>query len=273
MANTVGGSDVSLLLDPQIRDWVLFPITLVMVLVGVLRVNVVQLLQSPPKRQKKENVRETSAILRGGALRQTAQHSPLPPAYFLPLARQLATNLEEGAFLKDKPKDTTQGPSAPPNPLSDPAAMEGMMSGMKTQMVMMVPQMVIMGWINFFFQGFVLINLPFPLPATSGFKSLLQRGIQTPDMDVRWVSSLSWYFLNFFGLNGLLRLLVGGDDGVVDPMAAMSPMTPMMPTGPGAPDASKAHKAEAENIRFAESVYKWVGDDVETRVLSRYGMK
>ena len=131
----VSGRSVSLLLDPQIRDWVLFPITLVMVLVGVLRVNVVQLLQSPPKRQKKENVRETSAILRGGALRQTAQHSPLPPAYFLPLARQLATNLEEGTFLKDKPKDATQGPSAPPNPLSDPAAMEGMMSGMKTQMV------------------------------------------------------------------------------------------------------------------------------------------
>lgn len=34
--------------------------------------------------------------------------------------------------------------------------MDGMMAGMKTQMVMMVPQMVIMGWINFFFQGFVL---------------------------------------------------------------------------------------------------------------------
>jgi hypothetical protein len=32
--------------------------------------------------------------------------------------------------------------------------MDGMMAGMKTQMV--VPQMVIMGWINFFFQGFVL---------------------------------------------------------------------------------------------------------------------
>jgi hypothetical protein len=34
--------------------------------------------------------------------------------------------------------------------------MDGMMAGMKAQMVMMVPQMVIMGWINFFFQGFVL---------------------------------------------------------------------------------------------------------------------
>lgn len=38
--------------------------------------------------------------------------------------------------------------------------MDGMMAGMKTQMVMMVPQMVIMGWINFFFQGFVLSECP-----------------------------------------------------------------------------------------------------------------
>lgn len=56
-----------------------------------------------------------------------------------------------------------------------------------------------------------LVKLPFPL--TLGFKSMLQRGIETPDMDVRWVSSLSWYFLNFFGLNGLYRMILGGDNG------------------------------------------------------------
>jgi hypothetical protein len=54
------------------------------------------------------------------------------------------------------------------------------------------------------------VKLPFPL--TLGFKSMLQRGIETPDMDVRWVSSLSWYFLNFFGLNGLYRLILGSDN-------------------------------------------------------------
>ncbi len=42
---------------------------------------------------------------------------------------------------------------------------------------------------------------------------MLQRGIETPDMDVRWVSSLSWYFLNFFGLNGLYRIILGSDNG------------------------------------------------------------
>jgi len=34
--------------------------------------------------------------------------------------------------------------------------MDGMMAGMRTQMVMMVPQMIVMGWINFFFEGFIL---------------------------------------------------------------------------------------------------------------------
>jgi hypothetical protein len=58
--------------------------------------------------------------------------------------------------------------------------------------------------------SFLSVKLPFPL--TLGFKSMLQRGIETQDMDVRWVSSLSWYFLNFFGLNGLYRMILGGDN-------------------------------------------------------------
>lgn len=51
--------------------------------------------------------------------------------------------------------------------MTDPAAMDGMMSGMKTQMVMMVPQMLIMGWINFFFQGFVVGTLSLYVSAYS----------------------------------------------------------------------------------------------------------
>lgn len=56
------------------------------------------------------------------------------------------------------------------------------------------------------------VKLPFPV--TLGFKSMLQRGIETLDMDVRWVSSLSWYFLNFFGLNGLYKIILGDPTGI-----------------------------------------------------------
>jgi ER membrane protein complex subunit 3 len=88
-------------------------------------------------------------------LRATSSNSPLPFSFYRTISQNLSKAFAEGTYLKDGPPKG-DSPSAPPNPLSDPAAMDGMMAGMKTQMVMMVPQMVIMGWINFFFQGFVL---------------------------------------------------------------------------------------------------------------------
>lgn len=104
------------------------------------------------------------ALARSQILRATASHSPLPPAYYNPISQHLANAFAAGTYLKDGPPKGGDAPSAPPNPITDPAAMDGMMSGMKTQMVMMVPQMVIMGWINFFFQGFVLSASSFVNP-------------------------------------------------------------------------------------------------------------
>ncbi|KAH8118592.1 transmembrane protein [Phellopilus nigrolimitatus] len=265
---------VSLFLDPQIRDWVLFPITLVMILVGVLRHNVALLLQSAPKKLSRAATREQRALLRAQILRESATSSPVPPAFYTSLSAHLARAFETGAYLKDGPPadGASAAPAAAaPNPLTDPGAMDGMMAGMKTQAVMMVPQMVLMGWINFFFQGFVLIQLPFPL--TLGFKAMLQRGIETPDMDVRWVSSLSWYFLNFFGLNGLYRLILGNDNAAdASRDAAMSPYANMASAAPAQPqDYSKLFKSERDNLALAEGLYSWSGADVELRVLRKYG--
>lgn len=104
---------------------------------------------------------------------------------------------------------------------------------------------------------------------------MLQRGIETPDMDVRWVSSLSWYFLNFFGLNGLYRLLLGSDNAAAQRADALSPYANANPAGgatPGAPqDFGKLFKAEKDNLALAEGLYKWSGADVENRILCKYG--
>lgn len=62
---------------------------------------------------------------------------------------------ETGQFLKEPDKKG----QAQPNPMTDPAAMEGMMGMMKGNMTMMVPQTLIMGWINAFFSGFVVSKL------------------------------------------------------------------------------------------------------------------
>ncbi|KAJ7904404.1 integral membrane protein DUF106-domain-containing protein [Mycena olivaceomarginata] len=261
---------VSLYLDPQIRDWVLFPITLVMILVGILRHYIVLLLQSPPKALPREALREQRALTRSQVLRSSAANSPIPPTYYKTISRHLSEAFEAGTYLKDGPPKEGEAPKPPPNPISDPAAMDGMMAGMKTQMVMMVPQMVIMGWINFFFQGFVL-STKITVPTHFGLQVDAAARIETPDMDVRWVSSLSWYFLNFFGLNGLYRLILGGDNSA-DSSRDMTASPFAAPQAPGqAQDYNKLFKAEKDNLQFSEGVYSWVGEGVEDRVLGRYG--
>jgi len=36
-------------------------------------------------------------------------------------------------------------------------------------------------------------------------------------------------------------------------------------------DFNKLLKAERDHLEFAEGVHKWIGDDIETRILKRYG--
>ena len=68
-----------------------------------------------------------------------------------------------------------------------------------------------------------LVKLPFPL--TPRFKTMLQSGVDTRDMDVTWVSSLSWYFLNLFGLGSVFALILGDNNGNVIYMLAMTKNT------------------------------------------------
>lgn len=56
-----------------------------------------------------------------------------------------------------KDPDAAGKPAA--NPMSDPAGMDQMMNMLKGNMAMIVPQTLIMGWINAFFSGFVISRL------------------------------------------------------------------------------------------------------------------
>lgn len=194
----------------------------------------------------------------------------------------MQTAFQKGEYLKD-PENRGQPPA---NPLTDPGGMDQMMNMMKGNMVMFIPQTVIMGWINFFFSGFVLrtsfhhtnaVKLPFPL--TIRFKSMLQSGVNTPDLDVRWVSSISWYFLNLFGLRGIYALILGDDNGsppfdrltIAAESSAMMPQMGMNPaagqTNPlAAQDPDKLFQAEAENLELVQ--HEWILDGVEERLVN-----
>lgn len=108
------------------------------------------LLQTTPKKQDLPKIRQQRSLVRGVNLRTNA--NVLSPSAFQARKSYMVQAYQEGKFLADpesrgKPR---------PNPMSDPAAMEGMMGMMKGNMAMMVPQSLIMGWINAFFSGFVI---------------------------------------------------------------------------------------------------------------------
>jgi hypothetical protein len=103
-----------------------------------------------PKKQDLSSIREQRSLLRGINLRANA--NAISPASFKTRRDYLVNAYESGAFLKEPDKKG----QAPPNPMTDPAAMDGMMGMMKGNMAMIVPQTLIMGWINAFFSGFVI---------------------------------------------------------------------------------------------------------------------
>lgn len=90
------------------------------------------------------------ALGRAQLLRQNANH--IPRSAFENRKKFMQAAFQKGEYLKD-PEHRGQPPA---NPLTDPGGMDQMMNMMKGNMVMFIPQTVIMGWINFFFSGFVL---------------------------------------------------------------------------------------------------------------------
>ncbi|KAG0500361.1 hypothetical protein HPP92_000433 [Vanilla planifolia] len=138
-----------LVLDTAIRDWVLVPLSVVMVLIGILRYFVGKLMRSFQTPDEKK-VREGQLILRARNLR--AAGGFIPGKSFRS-RRFYYTNEENGLLFV--PKGQAQNPQA--QMFSDPNMAMDMM---KKNLSMIIPQSLTFAWVNFFFSGFVAAKYP-----------------------------------------------------------------------------------------------------------------
>jgi hypothetical protein len=113
-------------------------------------------LATPPKKLEKPAMREQRSLARGMTLKNN--YHVLSKRSFDSRRDVLIPGFESGAFLKDPER---KGQPAP-NPLTDPGAMDGMMGMMKGNMAMIIPNTLIMSWINAFFSGYVISMSTYP---------------------------------------------------------------------------------------------------------------
>ncbi|SMR42902.1 unnamed protein product [Zymoseptoria tritici ST99CH_1E4] len=247
--------------DPALFYWILLPITVVMILTGILRHYLSTLLQTIPKKQPIGKTRQQRSLAHAQTLRVNYQQ--ISKSAFERRKEVFIEGVKDGRYLADQ-ENRGQPPA---NPMTDPAMMEGMMGMMKGNVAMMVPQSLIMGWINAFFSGYVIMKLPFPL--TPQFKQMLQAGVGTRDLDVRWVSSLSWYFLTLFGLQPVYNFILGSNNAAVQVTQQMAQQ--QMVTNPmgGQEDPEKPFKAEIENLEVLE--HRYILEGIEDRLIAKFG--
>lgn len=187
-----------LLLDPDIRMWVILPIVLITLMFGLVRHHITILLKND-KAPEMEQLKDTQALLRSKHLRDNA--GCIPKESFL-MRKHFFNDQEVGYFKTEK-----RAASNPLSAMGDPNTAFDMMKGTLTNVL---PMIAIGGWINWTFSGFITTKVPFPL--TLRFKGMLQRGIELRTLSASWVSSVSWYFLNVFGLRSIYSLILGADN-------------------------------------------------------------
>ncbi|EDW03577.1 ER membrane protein complex subunit 3 [Drosophila grimshawi] len=221
-----------LLLDPDIRVWVFLPIVLITFLVGIVR-HYVSILITTQKKAEMTQIIDSQAMIRARLLRENGKYLIGQSFY---MRKNFFNNEETGYFKTQKRAPVAQNSSA-------------MLTDMvKGNFINVLPMVVIGGWINWMFSGFVTTKVPFPL--TLRFKPMLQRGVELASLDAAWVSSASWYFLNVFGLRSIYTLVLGENNHADQTQAQADAMTGAAMTMPQDPKA--AFKAEWEALEITD---------------------
>lgn len=192
-----------LVLDTAIRDWVVLPMILLVLLVGIGRHYVQNLIKSDVKMSETDlaDMRAKQNLAISARLRANGRFISAE-----------AFNKRKAYLIRKKTGLLREKAPPPANPMSNPMQMMDMMKG---NMTFMLPNFAMMGFVGYFFSGFVCLKVPFSMPS-SRFRLMLQRGVDLQTLDVSYVSSLSWYFLITFGMSGIYKLILGEDTDLDD---------------------------------------------------------
>ena len=252
----------TILLDSDIRDWVVLPLLIIMIAAGLLRHFLGILLRGKSKPLSTVEQRAKSDLLRASRVKSGSANF-VPTTKWQARCDYYSSHLREEAEWAQK-EATTNPTDSGVDPMNPMAMMDGMMGNM----AFMVQNMIMMQGISHFFKGYVLVKIPFPL--TQGFKGMFQRGLELQTLHTSYVSSVSWYFLVMFGLRGFFRLVIGDPtQEQQESMVLQSQLgTHNAPVSAQQFDAPKVLKQEADNLEMLP-FHKSNFDDVEKRLLGK----
>lgn len=305
LATPSGAQSQNILLDSSIRDWVVLPLLVLMIQAGLLR-HYLSILLRPSEKHKIphvdhriKNALSRSSRLRSGAASYISKEkwesritywtggdvptdSDQNVGYLKEELQWLEEEEEKMQLLKEKEEaeggegsgggNGSGNNSGEIDGMPDPMAMMGPMKG---QFAFMAQNMVMMQGIGYFFSGYVLVKVPIPL--TTGFKGMFQRGLDLSTLETSYVSSVSWYFLVMFGLRAFFKLVIEGDGTTqkehMEASMIHADMGYTMNGNPNGPmnkskfDPAKAIRTEIENLDLCK--HKSILDDADRRLLGK----
>lgn len=220
-----------LLLDSRIRDWVLFPILLTMFLFGIIRFYVSVILKSEPKRDITK-IRQSQTLQRGLNFKENSK-------YISKEGFKMRKKFFKDLYDEPIKQQTLQMMTDPNNAVEL----------LKGNFAMIIPNILIFGWLSYFYSGFVLAKFPFSL--TERFKGMVQRGLNLNSLDVSYVTSSSIFFLFLFGSNGVFSLIFGEENLIDDTKLMQQQMTGGIGANPQI-DYGALFKSEKENLNLLE---------------------
>jgi hypothetical protein len=235
-------------LDTDIRDWVLLPLLLILLFVGLMRHYVTVLLnaknQAGDKNQDVSNLRNQQVATYCRQLMGMGQFLPYQSV------RERVERYSRSVLSEEIKHDAMAA-------LSSPDMMQNML---KNNVSGMLPNVLMMSIATSFFGGFVVARFPFQL--SPKFKGMLQQGVAIDNLDCAYATSMSLFFLCMFALNGVLKLLLGSDADISNQaaMAQMNPAAAMAQQQQPGVDHGKVFKQLQEEMQYSLDHHQCVLD-------------